>query len=153
MLTNSTTLSINYSPDLDLQLSLASANRYQMESNHHIEYLFEVKCRLRHPTGYFDYSVDLLAFSFGQIKEFAEGLREIHEGTVDSAKLESVGEMFVLQLTRTGRSLRLALSIREFIPPDGSASLNSAIGVDYDLFVNKLREDLNNLLRSLDLST
>ena len=42
-----------------------------------VEYFFEVKCRVRHSSGMFDYVADNLCFEPKDFADFAEGLRRM----------------------------------------------------------------------------
>jgi hypothetical protein len=139
-------LYINYSRELDLRVHFVKAQRYH---GGHMEYFFEVKCRVRHPTGYFEYFVDHLCFQPRDFSDLANQLHAIHQGAADNATLKNVGEMFVFQLQRAQRKLRLTLDIREYVPP-GIGNLNVALDVDYDLFVNKLLEEVRSFSSDLE---
>src|SRR5258707_11442169 len=123
-------LSINYTPELDFTLMCVRVEKYEFASP---EYRFEVRCRVRHPTGHFEYFAQDLCFEPDSFAQFAEGMRNIQRGTADTAALKNVGEMLVFQLDRKGRQLLLRLSIREHIPSGHLASLGMAVDVDYDL--------------------
>lgn len=101
-------LYVNYSTELDLRIRFAKAQRYH---GGHTEYFFEVKCHVRHPTGYFEYFVDHLCFQPRDFTDFAGQLHAIGQSIAESAVLKNVGEMFVLQLNRADRHLRLKLDI------------------------------------------
>jgi hypothetical protein len=104
---------------------------------------------VRHPTGQFEYDVHHLHFADTDLANFAEGLRRMQQGTADEAHLRSQGGMFVFLLERKGRALRASLNIREYIPRDGSANLSFASEVDYDLFVNRLPDAVEQFVREL----
>src|SRR5258708_26312538 len=103
-------LSINYAPELDLSLTCVRVQKYEVVPP---EYRFEVRCRVRHPTGHFEYYAQDLCFEPDSFAQFAQELRNVQRGTADSAALKNVGEMLVFELDRRGRQLRLRLSIRE----------------------------------------
>jgi hypothetical protein len=139
-------LSINYTPELDLSLMCVRVQKYEVVSP---EYRFEVKCRIRHPTGHFEYFAEDICFEPDSITHFAEELHNIQRGNADSAALKNVGEMLVFQLDRSGRQLLLRLSIRESIPPGRLASLTMTLDADYDLFVNKLGQKVEEFIADL----
>lgn len=139
-------LSISCAPELDLSLTCVRAQAYEVASP---EYRFQVKCRIRHPTGHFEYFAKDLCFEPDSFARFAEELHSIQRGAADSAALKSVGEMLVLQLDRKDGKLSLKLSIREHLPPGKLASLTMAIEADYDLLVNKLGRDVEEFLADL----
>jgi hypothetical protein len=145
-LLNGPQLSINYAAELEFSLTCIRAQKYEVVSP---EYRFEVRCRVRHPTGYFEYFAQDLCFEPDSFAQFAEGLRNVHRGTADSAALKNVGEMLVFQLDRRGRQLRLKLNIRESLPPGELASLSMAVDADYDLFVNKLGQRVEEFIANL----
>lgn len=144
--TNGPQLFINYSPELELCGTFARAQEYEVAST---EYFFEVKCRFRHSTGYFEYFANDLCFELDNFAHLAEQLQHMRRGTADSAALKNVGEMFVSQLDREGRQLRLRLRIREYVPQGELASLSLAADADYDLFVNKLGRTVEEFLADL----
>lgn len=145
-LLNGPQLSINYAPELDLSLTCVRVQRYEVASP---EYRFEVNCRIRHPTGHFEYFAKDLCFEPDGFARFAEELHTIQRGAADSAALKSVGEMLVFQLDRKGRKLSLRLSIREVLPPGKLASLIMAIEADRDLLINKLGRKVEEFLADL----
>lgn len=145
-LLNGPQLSINYAPELDLALTCIKAQRYEVASP---EFRFEVHCRIRHPTGHFEYFAKNLCFAPDGFARFAEELHSIERGAADSAALKSVGEMLVFQLDRKGRKLSLSLSIREVLPPGKQVSLIMAIEADYDLLINKLGRKVEEFLADL----
>ena len=102
------------------------------------EYFFEARCRVRHPSGYFEYFVDHLCFQPDAFAAFAAELHSMRQGNASRATLKNVGEMLVFQVETIGRKLLLTLNIKEYMPPRGSAGLSLSIDADYDLFVNKL---------------
>ena len=139
-------LQIDFSPELDFHLVCITAQQYKVGF---VEYFFEVKCHVRHPSGHFEYFVDHLCFQPDDFTEFAAGLRAMQRGTASHAVLKNVGDMLVLQLDLSERKLRLTLKIKEYMPPDGSADLNVSIDADYDLFVNKLVSSVEEFVRDL----
>jgi hypothetical protein len=139
-------LSVNYASELDLSLTCVRVQAYEVASP---EYRFEVKCRIRHPTGHFEYFAQDLCFEPDSFARFAEELHSIQRGAAYSAALKSVGEMLVFQLDRKDTKLSLKLSIREHLPPGKLATLTMAIEGDYDLLVNKLGRDVEQFLAAL----
>jgi len=146
MLRDNPELCVNYSPDFDLRITCVTAQRYESAFS---EYFFEVKCRLWHPSGFFDYRVDHLCFEPNSFARFSEELRCVQQGTADRAALKNLGGMFVFQLDRNGRELKLTLNVREYIPPHGLATMGTVLDVDYDLFVNKLLEEVGQFVKVL----
>jgi hypothetical protein len=143
---NGPQLYINYAPELDLSLTCVGVQKYEVALP---EYRFETKCRVRHPTGYFEYLAQDLCFEPDDFAHFADELRNIQRGSIDSAVLKNVGEMLVLQIDRKGRRVRLSLNIREHIPPGEVANFRMAVNGDYDLFVNKLAQSVEDFLSDL----
>lgn len=139
-------LSINYATELHFALTCVRVQKYEVASP---EYRFEVNCRVKHPTGHFEYFAQDLCFEPDSFAQFAGGLRNIRRGIADTAALKNVGEMLVFQLDRRGRQLRLSLSIRESLPPGELASLSIAVEADYDLFVNKLGQKVEEFIADL----
>jgi hypothetical protein len=139
-------LQIDFCPDLDFRLICITAQRYTVGFS---EYFFEVKCRIRHPSGYFEYFVDHLCFEPDNFSNFADGLHSIQQGVGNHAVLRNVGEMLVLQLELSGRKLTLKVKIKEYMPPEGSVDMSLSIDVDYDLFINKLVLPVESFVKDL----
>ena len=139
-------LFINYSPHLDLRISLERVQEYGGISCP--EYFFAVSCRLRHPTGSFTYSVSDLCFEPASFIQFSEELRGMQQGLRQEAALKNVGEMMVLRLAGDSGKLVATLAIREYLAPS-MATLNASFGVDYDLFVNKLRGEVDRFVEEI----
>ena len=139
---------INYSPKLDLRITCVSALRYRQAG--WVEHRFEVKCRLRHPSGNSEYSVANLCFDADSFARFGQELRSIQRGTGNQAALNSVGEMLELCLTGDSRGLQAKLTIRE-ISAAHMTTLTSTLEVDYDLFVNKLAGEIDSFVSDLRL--
>jgi hypothetical protein len=56
--------------------------------------------------------------------------------------------MMVLRLEGNSRGLRATLNIRESLAPQ-MATLNAILDVDFDLFVNKLRAEVDRFVEEL----
>jgi len=106
-----------------------------------------VKCRLRHPSGFFDYLVDHLCFEPNSFARFSEELCCVQQGTADRAALKNVGEMFVFQLDRKG--VEVDFERPRYIPPHGFTTMGMVLDVDYDLFVNKLLGEVGQFAKVL----
>jgi hypothetical protein len=139
-------LIINYAPELDLRIIFAHAQRY--EGNASPEYRFEVDCRLRHSTGRFTYSVSDLCFDLQSFSKFSKELEDMQQGLRQEAAVKSVGEMMVLRLEGNSRALNATINIRESLAAR-LATLNATVDVDYDLFVNKLRREVERFLEEV----
>jgi hypothetical protein len=137
---------INYSPKLDLKITLVRARSYEAVSLP--EHFFEVDCRLRHPTGSFAYSFSHLCFEMKSFTQFSEELQSLSQGLSREATLKNVGEMMVLSLKGDSRQLLLTLDVREYLPPS-SWALNAVVEVEYDLFVNKLRGAIDEFIAEI----
>ena len=137
---------INYSPMLDLRITLASVQGYGEVSRP--EYRFEVDCCLRHATGCFTYSVSNLCFEPESFSRFSGELQSLQQGLRQEAALKNVGEMMVLRLAGDSRKLLATLDIRESLAPS-TATLNATFEVDYDLFVNKLRGEIDRFVAEI----
>ena len=81
---------INYSPKLDLRITLASVQGYGGIASP--EYRFEVDCRLRHPSGSFTYSFSHLCFEPRSFTQFSEELRSLQQGLSKKAALKAEKE-------------------------------------------------------------
>lgn len=56
--------------------------------------------------------------------------------------MAGIYEMFSFVLNSSGRRLQSAINIREYQGDDELTTLRAGFGVDYDVFVNKLRDDV-----------
>jgi choline kinase len=139
-------LVINYSPALDLRITFVYAQGYEEVSLP--EYRFAVDCLLRHASGCFTYSVSDLCFDIKSFASFSTELQGLQQGLSQQASLKNVGEMMVLRLEGNSRGLRATLNIREYLAPQ-MATLNAILDVDYDLFVNKLRVEVDRFVEEL----
>jgi hypothetical protein len=139
-------ITINYSPKLDLRIQCVRSERYRHVG--HVEHRFEVKCRLRHPSGTFDYSVPDLCFDVDSFTRFGEELRSIQQGKGDRAALRNVGDMMVLSVAGRARHFQAELKIREYLAPHVT-TLTATLEVDYDLFVNKLATEMERFASDL----
>lgn len=132
-------ITINYSPKLDLRIQCVSAERYRHVGS--VEHRFQVQCKLRHPSGTFEYCVADLCFDVDSFMRFAEELRGIQQGAGDRAALRNVGDMLVLSVAGSPGHFQVELKIREYMAPHVT-TLTAKLEVDYDLFVNKLAEEM-----------
>lgn len=139
-------LIINYAPELDLRITFAHAQGYGGIASP--EYSFEVDCRLRHSTGRFTYSVSDLCFDLQSFSKFSKELQGMQQGLRQEAALKSVGEMMVLRLEGNSRAVKATIDIRESLA-GRLATLNATLDVDYDLFVNKLRREVDRFLEEV----
>ena len=97
---------------------------------------------IRHSTGKFTYEATDLFIDAECFEVFEAQLRQIGGGQTEEAKLADKGEMFSFVLRLKERRLQSAINIREYQGDDELTTLRAGFGVDYDLFVNKLREDV-----------
>ena len=139
-------LIINYSPQLDLRITFAEAVHYEELARP--DYRFEMNCSWRNPSGTFSYSADDLYFGLDGFERFAEELQRLQQGLRQEAALKDPGEMVVLRLERKNNILLANFDIREYMPPS-LAKLHVVLEVDYDLFVNKLKRDVDCFLEEL----
>jgi hypothetical protein len=139
-------LIINYSPQLDLRITFAEAVHYGGLACP--DYRFEMNCCWRHPSGTFGYSADNLYFGLDGFERFAEELQRLQQGLRREAALKDPGEMVVLRLGRKANALWASFDIREYLPPS-VAQLHVALEVDYDLFVNKRKREVDRFLDEL----
>ena len=113
------------------------------------EYFFAIHARIHHPTGHFEYRANDICFDVAGLQGFLQSLTEIRSGRATRAKLSDVGEMVVLNLEAKGRRLRCSIDVREFQAGEELTTLHSGFGVDYDLFVNKLPEQITEFIETL----
>src|SRR4029077_920628 len=117
-----------------------------------IDWKFAVRCLIRHSKGQFTYEATSLFIHADCFAAFGEQLGRMGNGKSQEAKLADLGEMFSFALRLSGRRLRSELKIREYKPGDELKQLSAGFEVEYDLFVNKLRDDVaefNAALRSV----
>jgi hypothetical protein len=139
-------LTINYSSQLDLRITLAEAVHYGGLARP--DYRFEMNCCWRHPSGTLGYSADNLYFGLDGFERFAEELQRLQQGLTQEAALKDPGEMVVLRLERKGNTLWANFDIREHLPPS-VAQLHVVLEVDYDLFVNKLKSEVDRFVEEV----
>ena len=139
-------LVINYSPQLDLRIAFAEAVHYGGLARP--DYRFEMNCCWRHPSGTFGYSAHNLYFGLDGFESFAEELQGLQQGLTQEAALKDPGEMVVLRLERKNNTLFANFDMREYLPPS-LAKLHVVLEVDYDLFVNKLKREVDRFLAEL----
>ena len=137
---------IHHSPQFDLRFACLKAERRRPTGR--VEYHFEGKCRLRHPSGPFDYTAADLNMDPDSFARLAQDLRAIQQGTRDDPVLKALPEMFELRLERSSSKLKADLKIREYIAPH-VATLTAIFDVDYDLFVNKLLGEIEKFVGEL----
>jgi hypothetical protein len=143
-------LLVDYSPNFALEIICARAQEYSKVGMPGVkEYFFATRARIQHPTGYFEYRADDICFDIPGVERFLQSLREIRDGRSSRAKLSDVGEMVVLSLELQGSRLLCSIDIREFQPAEELTTLHAAFHVDYDLFVNKLSEEIGEFAKSL----
>lgn len=137
---------INYSPKLDLRITLLEAQGHGDLARP--DFRFEMECLLRHPSGSFRYSADNLYFDLESFERFSEELHGVQQGLREEAALKDMGEMVVLRLEGTSRAFQAKLDIREYLVPT-IATLSATVEVEYDLFVNKLRGEIKRFVGEL----
>jgi hypothetical protein len=104
---------------------------------------------IRHPTGHFLYEADRICFARSDIERFSTELKAIQNGSSDQARLGTPGEMFSFLLHLQERQLKAAIAVREFQPENELTLLTAEFKVDYDLFINRLYEDVSVFVRDL----
>jgi hypothetical protein len=139
-----------YSQNLAFGITCTRAQEYSKVGMAGVrEYFFATRARIQHPTGYFEYQANDICFDVAGVEQFSRSLIEIRDGRSSRAKLSDVGEMVVLSLEVKGRRLHCNIDIREFQPAEELTTLHAGFDVDYDLFVNKLSEQVAEFLKSL----
>jgi hypothetical protein len=142
-----TQLVLNFDPRLDLKITLTSESSQGGFVTP--EYRFAIDCQLRHSSGSFSYSATDLCFEPESFARFSQELGQIQRGLSRRAALSNVGGMMTLALEGHSRSLRARLEIHEYIAPS-AAVLSATLDVDYDLFVNKLRVEVDRFIAMLN---
>ena len=132
-------LIINYAPTLDLRITLAEARSFGSVSTP--EYRFELRCHVRHAMRTLQYRDPRVFFDLSAIQTFMKQLKGMQQGTMRQASLTDPGDMVVFRIESNPPVLHATLDIREFLPPS-SFTLHERQEVDFDLFVNKLRANV-----------
>jgi hypothetical protein len=139
-------LVLNFDPRLDLKITLASES--SQGGFVAPEYRFAIDCQLRHLSGSFSYSATDLCFEPESFARFSRELEHLQRGLSQRAALSNVGGMMVFVVEGNSRSLRAHLEVREYVAPS-TAMLKATLDVDYDLFVNKLRVEVDRFTAEL----
>jgi hypothetical protein len=137
---------IAYSSPFALNFSLA---RVERGPNGWVDWRFNVRIAIRHPTGQFTYDAHDMFFELSSFETFLEQLQGIRSGREAIAKLANPGEMLSLVLRLDGRKLHSLIKISECQPNDPLTTLNASFDVDYDLFVNKLAQEMKEFIAGL----
>jgi len=139
-------LALHFDPRLDLRITLASIDTQGGFAAP--EYRFAVDCRLRHPSGSFSYCAADLCFEPESFARFSQELEGLQRGLSQQAALSNPGGMMVFTVEGDSRALQAHLEIREYVAPS-TAMLKAILDVDYDLFVNKLRAEVDRFIAEL----
>lgn len=139
-------LIINYSPQLDLRITLAEVLDYAGAALP--DYRCEVNCCWRYARGSFSYCAENIYFASDAFARFERELHGVQQGQREEAALHDPGEMVVLRLERKANKLFANFDVREYVPPS-TAKLHVVVEVDYDLFVNKLKSELDRFIAEL----
>lgn len=143
-------LVIAYSQDFRFEIACTRAQEYSKVGMPGVkQYFFFARIKIRHHTGYFEYQAKDICFDIAGLEQFLRSLAEMRDGRATRAKLSSVGEMVVLNLEAKGRRLHCSIDVREFQAGEELTTLHSGFAVDYDLFVNKLPEQVTEFIESL----
>src|SRR5258708_29869176 len=126
---------INYSPKLDLHITLLAVQGYGRVALP--DYRFEMDCRLQHPTGSFSYSANDLYFDLESFERFSTELQGVQQGLRQEAALKDAGQMVVLRLEGNSRALQATLEVREYLPPS-MPKLNAPFELHSTFFFTKL---------------
>jgi len=139
-------LRIVYSPLFSFELKLNKAER--VASMGYMSWRFSVRCTVCHSKGQFTYEADDSYLEAAALERFAVQLEAIRMGRGEHAELTDDDQMaFALRLD--GRRLTASIRISEFQASNQPTLLSAGFEVDYDLFVNKLSEDLKEFLKGL----
>jgi len=104
-------------------------------------------CR-RHPSETLTYPANNTYFGLDGFERFAAELKGLQQGLKEQAALKDPGEMVVLRLERRPNTLVANFDVCEYLPPS-TAKLHVVLQVDYDLFVNKLKEEVDRFVEEL----
>ena len=133
-------LRISYSPLFSLRFALNKVERIVSAGS--TSWKFAVRCLIRHSKGQFTYEATDLFIPADSFEAFEAELREIGNGQSQQAILADEGRMFSFALNLNRRRLQSAINIREYQAGDELTTLSAGFEVEYDLFVNKLRDDI-----------
>lgn len=142
-------LRISYSAPFSWSFVLDRAER--LASVGYTNWRFNVRCVIGHPTGQFTYEACDSSLAIEAFQVFHSQLCEIGSGQRRSAELADADKMFSFALTLSGYRLQASIRIREYQPENDLTTLNANFWVDYDLFVNKLRDELKEFIERLRL--
>lgn len=140
-------LHLRYSQDFELDIESSAQISYDGAAAP--DWLSRIKCIIRHPTGRFLYEADRICFARSDIERFSTELRNIRNGSSDQARLATPGEMFSFLLHLQNRQLKATIAVREFQPENELTILTAGFTVDYDLFINRLYDDVFAFARDL----
>lgn len=143
-------LVIAYSASFTVEITCTRAQQYTKVGMPGVkEYFFATHVKIRHPTGYFEYQASDICLEVAGVERFLQSLMAIRAGRSSHAQLTDVGEMFVLGLELKERRLHCSIDIRESQPGEELTTLHAGFDVDYDLFVNRLSEQVAEFAASL----
>ena len=139
-------LFINYSPELDLHITLSDIVDYGGAACP--DYRFEVNCCWRYRRGSFEHHAANIYFGLEGFTRFQQELEAVQRGQRQEAALHDPGAMVVLRLERKSNKLLANFDVRQSSPPS-KAELHVTLEVDYDLFVNKLKHEVERFIGEL----
>ena len=140
-------LAIRHSPLFSLDIVFSKAERYPQAGQN--GWYFQVTCAVPHSKGRFTYEGHDICFELDAFERFSQQLEAMRAGKAANAELVEAGRMLTLELTVEGRRTKCSVRIREAQAGNDMTVLSAAFGVDYDLFVNKLSDDLREFNRKL----
>jgi hypothetical protein len=138
-------LRIDYSPEFAFSVKLTKAER--VVSQGYVQWQFALHCLIRHSGGKFTFEDEQVYFDSGDLTRFDSQLDAIRAGRGVEAVLTNYEHSFRLHLEE-GRRLTASIGVRS--SEAELATSKRGIGVDYDLFVNKLSDQLKQFIEDLN---
>jgi len=134
-------------PHFAVTIMFSKAERYPTV-NQTARY-FNVQCTVLHSKGQFTYEGRDICFEVKAFERFRSQLDAIRMGTGSAAELAEAGTMLTFGLEVQGRHTHFSARISEAQAEHDKTVLSAGFNVDYDMFVNKLFEDLTEFIHRI----
>jgi hypothetical protein len=138
-------LRIDYSPEFSFSIKLTKAER--VVSQGYVQWNFSLRVLIRHHGGKFTFEDKEVYFESDELARFDSQLDAIRNGLGTDAELTNYEDSFRLHLEE-GRRLTASIRVRRIDAE--MATSKGGISVDYDLFVNKLSDQLKQFIEELN---
>ncbi|MGC2208829.1 MAG: hypothetical protein WA532_01860 [Candidatus Korobacteraceae bacterium] len=139
-------LRITYWPLVSFEIKLDKAER--VANMGYVSWRCSLRCIVCHSKGQFTYEANDTFLEATALERFDLQLDAIRAGSGERAELTDDDQIaFALCLDK--RRLKALIRISEFQSSDEPTLLSAGFDVDYDLFVNKLSEDLKQFIKGV----